>query len=29
MHNRKTLEGFTFSVLLNEGGPEIFELLKA
>jgi hypothetical protein len=29
MHNRKNVEGFTFSVLLNEGGPEIFELLKA
>jgi hypothetical protein len=29
MRNRKTLDGFTFSVMLSEGGAEIFELSKA
>jgi hypothetical protein len=29
MQNRKTLEGFTFSVLLNEDGTGRLELTKA
>jgi hypothetical protein len=29
MRNRKTLDGFTFSVMLSEGGAGLLELAKA
>jgi hypothetical protein len=29
MHNRKNVEGFTFSAMLNEGGAGRLELAKA
>jgi hypothetical protein len=29
MRNRKTLDGFAFSVMLSKGGAGLFELTKA